>query len=285
MDSALTLLSVLATFGLYLTSLTAAGMIFTLMLHRPVLTGLPLYRWVLWCVVGAVVSSCLTFALTASALTGTLSGMIDRGMLGLMWETPVGEVFRMRMIGLLIIAAALLVSWIGDWVAAIGAAIVLGSFVQVGHVGAAAGTMGEVILFAHLFCIALWIGVLAPLRALSGRADTQWQAGDLGHRFGRQALLILPVLIAAGAFLIWSVLPNATAFWTGYGLSLLGKVACVAVLLALGALNKIRFVPGLRTGDAAAVSGLRRTLICEWVMFGVVLLLTAILTNAVTLPT
>ncbi len=194
------LLSVLTTFGLYLTSLTAAGLILILMLHRPVLSGLPLYRWVLWCVVGAVIFTCLAFALTATALTGTLSGMVDRTMLGLMWDTPVGEAFRMRLIGLLIIAAALLVSWIGDWVAAIGAAVLLGSYVQVGHVGAAAGILGEVVLFAHLLCISLWIGVLAPLHVLSAGAGTQWQAGDLGHQFGKQALVFLPVLVAAGGF-------------------------------------------------------------------------------------
>ncbi|MEL6572164.1 MAG: CopD family protein [Pseudomonadota bacterium] len=285
MDSTLTVLSVLTAFGLYLTSLTAAGMIFTLMLHRPVLGGLPLYRWILWCVVGAVVFACLAFALTATALTGTLSGMFDRAMLGLMWDTPVGDAFRMRVIGLVIIAAALLISWIGDWVAAVGAAVVLGSFVQVGHVGAAAGTLGEIVLFLHLSTIALWMGVLAPLRTLAARANTQWQAGDLGHQFGRQALVLLPVLIAAGVFLTWSILPSAAAVWTVYGLSLLGKIACVAVLLGLGALNKTRYVPGVRNGDATAVSGLRSTLLVEWVMFAAVLLATAILTNAVTLPT
>lgn len=284
MDSTLTLLSVLATFGLYLTSLTAAGMIFSLMLHRPVLSGLPLYRWVLWCVVGAIVFTCLAFALTATALTGTLSGMVDRAMLGLMWDTPVGEAFRMRLIGLLIIVAALLMSWIGDWAAAIGAAVVLGSFVQVGHVGAAAGVLGEVVLFAHLFCVSLWIGVLAPLRVLAADAGTHWQAGNLGHQFGKQALVFLPVLIAAGVFLTWSILLNVAALGTPYGLSLIGKVVGVAVLLGLGALNKTRYVPGLRNGDAAAVAGLRRSLMAEWVMFGAVFLATAILTNAVTLP-
>ena len=59
----------------------------------------------------------------------------------------------------------------------------------------------------------------------------------------------------------------------------LGKSLAFAALMALAALNRWRFGPGLLAGDAAAVPALKRTIKIEWVLIVAVLAATAVMTS------
>ena len=90
----------------------------------------------------------------------------------------------------------------------------------------------------------------------------------------------MPVLIAAGIVMAWRLLGDPSAMTTtGYGLTLLAKIAGVAVLLGAAAHNKLRFVPAMRRGEPAAAARLRRSIAVEWLAVCAILLITATLTT------
>ena len=84
----------------------------------------------------------------------------------------------------------------------------------------------------------------------------------------------------------WRLVGSVSAlFGTGYGLSLLAKLAAVALLLALAALNKVRLVPALQRGDPGVGTQLSKSISLEWLCVGVILFATAIFTSVLTVPT
>jgi len=135
-----------------------------------------------------------------------------------------------------------------------------------------------------LTAIALWIGILAPLKRLADLSAAK-EAADLGDRFGHLAVAFVPILIFAGLLMSYVLVGSiASLFGTGYGQALIVKVAVVAVLLGLAAMNKLRFVPMLMNGDAQTAQHLSRSISFEWVAVVIILFTTAILTSILTLP-
>ena len=167
----------------------------------------------------------------------------------------------------------------------IGSLIVLASFTQIGHVTDIAGILTQAVLLLHLIGIALWIGILFPLLQLSTHSEHIAVTGEMAHRFGVIAAIVVPLLLIAGgwlAFALIGTLPNL--FSTSYGQVLLAKIALVVALLGLAAANKLWFVPYLRTGGAAALKNLKRSVQLEIILVTLVLMLTAILTSILILP-
>jgi len=137
----------------------------------------------------------------------------------------------------------------------------------------------------HLLVAAFWIGILTPLRRLSSQKDTLDAAAKLGERFGSFATIAVPVLIIAGVIMTWQLIGSVSAMIsTSYGLALLLKIAGVAVLLGLAAVNKLRFVPVMLSGDFTAGQRLSRSIQLEWIAVLLILFVTAILTSTLTLP-
>ena len=228
----------------------------------------------------ALIAAGIGFALKAAAMTGALSGMTDPEMLGLLWQTPVGTAFALRIAGLGLVLLGLRLSGIGLPIAAVGGLLALWSFSRVGHVSGVTAPWLEALLLLHLAGAAFWIGILSPLRTLTGNHEDISPAADLGHRFGRVAVFTVPLLIAAGIVMAWRLTGSVAALLqTGYGLTLLVKVGVVACLLAAGAANKLRFVPAMGRGDHRAAVALRRSIAVEWAAIGLVLLATAALTS------
>ncbi len=222
----------------------------------------------------------LGFLLRGAAMAGDASGMADPEMLGLLWQNPPGTRLLLLASGLLL----LLVGWrtprIGLWIGAAGGFLALWSFAWIGHVPDAGPVWLEALLVLHLAAAAFWIGILSPLRRLADAPADLAAAAELGHSFGRVATVTVPVLIAAGIVMAWRLLGDVSALTaTGYGLTLLAKIAAVAVLLGAAAHNKLRFVPAMRRGDAAAAARLRRSIAVEWLAVCAILLVTATLTT------
>lgn len=201
-------------------------------------------------------------------------------MLGFVWQSPLGSAAIWRGLGEVAVIAFLLPG-AGRWIALVGSFAIAASYAQVGH------TLGEprailaLLLVLHLLAAAFWVGALAPLR----RAVDGPSGPDLLHYFGTVAAGFVGLLLLAGLSLAWLLSGSFTALLgTAYGLGLLAKVLLVTGLLGLAALNKLRLVPALRSGDPRAALALKRSISIEMLMVALVLVATATLTSVTTPP-
>ncbi len=233
----------------------------------------------------ALAATAFGFMLRGAVLTGGIDGMIDPEMLGLLWQTPVGDALVYRLVGAALILVGLSVPRFGDWIALLGGAVALWSFAQIGHVPELEGFGPQLLLFLHLFSVAFWVGILSPLRDLSRMPDHLKEAAELGHRFGQIAAWVVPVLLVAGIWMAWLLVGTLDGLlFTGYGQALLLKLGLVALLLTLAAANKLRFVPAMRGGQAKAARHLARSIEVEAMILFAILTTTATLTSVLTPP-
>ena len=276
-------LAAMATkFALYIGVLIAAGTIISALLFR-----LDHYRGLClsFAILGLLAAG-LSFSLRGANLTGDLSGMTDPEMLGLLWITPVGTALMYRVAGLGLLILGLFTGRVGLWVSLIGGIMAIWSFDHIGHVSGRETTLLDIALTLHLIALALWIGILEPLRRLASTPDTWPAAADLGDRFGHVASVTVPLLIIAGVYMGYELVGSFSAlFGTAYGQALLMKVALVAALLGLAAANKLRFIPALQANDPNAAGHLTKSIFVEWLLIMAILAITAVMTSNLTLPT
>ena len=282
MPDAFGLAAIVTKFALYLGVMTSAGTVMAMLMFRLERTrGLAMTFAVL-----GIVAAILAFSLRGANLTGDVSGLTDPEMLKLLWTTPVGTALLLRLVGLGLLIAGLFMGRVGTWVSVLGGVIAIWSFDQVGHVSGLETTLLDLALMLHLLAVALWIGVLTPLKRLASSSSTYASAADVGHRFGVVASATVPVLIIVGGYMGYVLVGSLDALiGTGYGQALIIKVLLVGLLLGLAAANKIRFIPALRVGDSAAANHLSKSISVEWLVILAVLGTTAVLTTNLTLPT
>ena len=116
-------------------------------------------------------------------------------------------------------------------------------------------------VFLHIAGLCLWLGSLAPLALALIR--TPAPQAPLA-RFSTLIPLPLVVLIAAGGVLIWVQVPDLRLLPdTGYGRLLIGKLALVAVLLALALRNRVSLAPAVMAGAPGARRALARAIVAE----------------------
>ncbi|MGY8664874.1 CopD family protein [Bradyrhizobium sp. UFLA05-109] len=119
-------------------------------------------------------------------------------------------------------------------------------------------------VFLHGLGIAIWTGALAPLVVLVSSPTTATL--PILNRFSRIAVPVLAILALTGLTLASIQLESFTALVeTRYGVILSIKLALVAALLALAALNRFRLTPALAKSLKAAPA-LRRSIIAEGVL-------------------
>ena len=282
MPDAFGLAAIVTKFALYLGVMTSAGTVMAMLMFRLERTrGLAMTFAVL-----GIVAAILAFSLRGANLTGDVSGLTDPEMLKLLWTTPVGTALLLRLVGLGLLIAGLFMGRVGTWVSVLGGVIAIWSFDQVGHVSGLETTLLDLALMLHLLAVALWIGVLTPLKRLASLSSTYASAADVGHRFGVVASATVPVLIIVGGYMGYQLVGSFTALvGTSYGQAMIIKVLLVGLLLGLAAANKLRFIPALRTGDSAVANHLSKSISVEWIVILAVLGMTAVLTTNLTLPT
>ncbi len=281
------LASILLKFLLYLGVLGSSGLVLVRLFFRRETDRMrgPIARQASALALLALLAGGLGFLLRGAAMAGDASGMTDPEMLGLLWRNPPGTRLLLLASGLILLLAGLRAAGTGLWIAAAGVSLALWSFAWIGHVPDAGSVWLEALLVVHLAAAAFWIGILSPLRRLAVSPEHLSEAAQLGHRLGRIASVTVPVLIAAGIVMAWHLVGDVTALTTtGYGLTLLAKIAAVLVLLGAAAHNKLRFVPAMRRGDPAAAVRLRRSIAVEWLAVCAILLVTATLTTIQHLP-
>ena len=146
MPDAFGLAAIVTKFALYLGVMTSAGTVMaTLMFRLERTRGLAMTFAVL-----GIVAAILAFSLRGANLTGDVSGLTDPEMLKLLWTTPVGTALLLRLVGLGLLIAGLLMGRVGTWVSVLGGVIAIWSFDQVGHVSGLETTLLDLALMLHL---------------------------------------------------------------------------------------------------------------------------------------
>lgn len=273
----------LAKAVIYAATYGAAGAVFFLSYAGRLLHGAQRLRIVhavlLLAALGAL-ASVARISLLAASMSDNLAGLFDLSFAGMILHAGEGRALLLRITGLMLCAAALGSGRIRACVAFAGALLAAASFAVTGHVHALQPSLlPTVILMLHLSCGAFWLGALWPLLQVA-RDGNDAVTAALAARFGRIALCIVALLLAAGALLACRLLGSLTDLWNSdYGRMLTLKMLLVAAMLCAAAVNKLRLTPRLAAGDAQAAASLRRSMAFEMAMAGAILLVTALFTS------
>ncbi|MBV8080923.1 MAG: copper resistance protein CopC/CopD [Actinobacteria bacterium] len=201
--------------------------------------------------------------------------------------TRFGKAFIVMTLAFAIVAALLYLAWLTDrtrllvpaFLIAVGFAAGLSLS---GHdaVDPGSSKWSELADWVHLTAASLWIGGLVSLAAGVWLVAPEFRRVAFA-RFSRMARVLIALVLAAGTYLSIVRLPRLHDLWTtGYGQTLLVKIALVAVVLAWGALHHFVIRPALDRASDGFLTRVGRSLAGESAVAVAVLLLAAILTNS-----
>jgi copper transport protein len=135
-------------------------------------------------------------------------------------------------------------------VAAAGAAEGLYAHVAAGHAAAEGNAVGVQVIgqWAHIVAAAVWLGGLAAL-VVAVKGEPREEKSRAAKRFSAAAVGALALVLVTGV--VRSI--DEVGSWralidTGYGRLVLVKILLILVLAGLGAVNRYRNVPRLRSG-------------------------------------
>lgn len=166
-------------------------------------------------------------------------------------------------------------------IAIVGAMAAVAMLVRVlgGH--ADTGSMPLVavpVQWVHMAAVGVWVGGLPWLLLGIRGHDRAFRAGAVA-RFSAVAGIGIAVVVLTGLLRAVNEIGSPSElFTTSYGLTLVAKVAVVALIAALGALNRYRLVPALARDDEAA-RPFRRAAGGEVVVGAIILVVVAVLTG------
>ncbi|MBD3895596.1 CopD family protein [Halomonas sp. ML-15] len=206
-------------------------------------------------------------------------------LLGIVNDGAQGDRLRLALAGLLLLQANL---WSGQFqrlrhaLSLAGIGLILLAFTQVGH------TRGvpwqSAMLMLHLGLAAFWAAALMPLYRLA-KNGSPVDSARLLRRFGSLGLLLVPLLLIVGGTLAMWLLGGRPAALrdTPYGQLLSVKLAMVALLLWLGAINRWWLVPAVAREEPKAARRLRYSISLEAGLM-VLIVLTASLLLTISSP-
>ena len=172
------------------------------------------------------------------------------------------------------------------WLALIASLGILLTISMTSHAAATIGIARFALIndMVHLTAAAVWVGGLMHLIAgtplfIGGISESprRHALSRLVRRFSAAAVLSVVVLIITGVYSAWAQVTEFAALDTPYGTALIAKVAVIAVLLLIAAVNLIWVRPRLR-GSSNAARWLRRTVIAEVALAVMVILAVGFLT-------
>jgi copper transport protein len=182
------------------------------------------------------------------------------------------------------VPGALLLAWaMGSrrtgWSLWAGGALVLASFLLTGH----AATAAPVWLMAtnvavHLVCAAFWFASLAPLIAAARGTDRAGVVDVLGQFSSRAVWTVAALLLTGLVVSFVQVRSPAQLVASDYGVRLSVKIALFVVLLALAAVNKLRFTPAIVRGEPSGAARLAGSMRAEYGLMLAIVLVAASLT-------
>lgn len=214
---------------------------------------------------------------------GTTAALADNSMLLDAARGPLGVAAAVGIVGAAMVGAGIAsvrhTGGRGIFAAAFGL-VALASFLVEGHTRSQQ-PLGLMIAFdfSHLLAAAIWIGGVAGLViAFRTRSEPEILASTVS-RFSAAAVWAVVLVSSAGVGMASIVLPSPAALTsTGYGVTLLAKVAMVLVVVALGAYNRRALVPRI-VGEPSGPARRRLavTVRVELAVLLVVLALTSVL--------
>jgi len=219
----------------------------------------------------------------AASMSGDAGGLTDVGLARMILQAGEGRASLVRLIGLILIGGSLAGRRSPAAMTLLGSVAAATSFAWVGHVHSLSALRGAwlpaLAIVVHLLGVAFWLGALIPLLLVARDADMSRIAAT-ARRFGTAALIVVGLLVAAGAGLLCLLLRDVSELWTGdYGRLVLTKLLLASFLLALAALNHLRLTPRLFAYDVGALRALKRSIMAELAVAGCVLLVTAAMTT------
>lgn len=248
-------------------------------------SGAAIRRLGVACGAMGLVSVLATYALEAGRMSGELAGVMDLAMHRRLAHMPVAAATSVRALGCVALVAAF------AWRAAeskvlgvIGAAVVAGSFLLIGHSVSHEPRWALVsLLLLHVLVAAFWIGSIAPL-ILVARKEPAVVAHRVVERFSVLATALVPVMALAGLVMAWLLIGPHYSIQDPFAASLTGKVALLVAALCLAALNRARLGPSLRNGAATAVRRFTISLAVELTLLLAIVVVTAVMTSLFSPP-
>ncbi|MFI0848521.1 copper resistance CopC/CopD family protein [Mesorhizobium sp. IMUNJ 23232] len=157
-------------------------------------------------------------------------------------------------------------SRLGIWLASAATLLVGVAVASAGHASTAPPRyLTAPAVFLHAVTAVLWIGALLPLGAILVRGGAELPM--VLRRFSRVIPAIVAVLALSGLMLAIVQVQTIPALWnTDYGRVLMAKLALVAALLLLAALNRFWLTTPVVAGDAGAARRLTRSVGAEIVV-------------------
>jgi copper resistance protein D len=265
-----------ATFG------AAGGVMFLALCHSVLAASdrVRIRRLVGLLLVLSAFASGIKISVTAGSMGADLSGMVNGTFLRMILQTDEGRALGARVIGLLLMIPGVAADRRPSLLTLLAAMAAATAFAWTGHTHALGARMPAVLLIClHLLGAGFWLGALLPLLMIAENPDPARVTAATG-RFGAAAALIVGVLLAAGFGLLWMLAGDWSNLWaTAYGRGMSLKVSLVAGLLGFAAWNKWSLTPRLQAHDIRAAQSLRRSIKCELLLAGLILLVTAGLTT------
>lgn len=233
-------------------------------------TVLPLRALIIWLSLSGIALSLLSIIAMTAAMMGVQLFAVDFASVRLMmFETPMGNAWVLRVLALLSTLAA------GYWMrrrngqnalpsAIAGTAIALASLAWTGHGAASEGAAGTGQLVAdiiHLLGAGAWLGALTALTIMlfQGVGKRSEEYLRLTHRllagFSLSGTIIVALVVASGLVNSWMLVgPQSllTLPATLYGQALIAKLLLFALMLSLAATNRFRLTSAF---DRALQSG------------------------------
>jgi len=226
---------------------------------------------------------------------GGLAGMFDPDMAAMLLGFEIGSATLLRLGGFLVptVACAAFAARLGSrppirsqyhalgLIHAFALLLLLASFTITGHI-AVLDPVSKISISLHLLAVSVWLGAFVPLLYLcltgSGDALTVTVKG-----FGDMAGYCLLVLFAAGLIMALELFHTpGELISTPYGITLLIKLALVALLLLVAAGNRFILVPRMLAG--AGPQGLAGAIRVEIIIAIAILAVTGYLATIVGPP-
>jgi len=273
---------VFAKAAMYAATLVAAGAIFFLVYCQTLLREgqRTVIRRLIGILIGvAALLSVCRIALLSGSMSGDVAGMFDGSLARMVLGAGEGRATGARIIGLCLALLALSPKTVLRGPAVLGGIIAATSFAWIGHVHALTPNFApSLLLCLHLLCGAFWLGALPPLWVIV-IGGNEPQIAAAAARFGKLALRVVALLLAAGVSLLLMLLSPAQLLTGDYGRLMSIKLLAVIAILGLAAWNKLHLTPRLLRREKRAAVLFRRSLAAEITVGAFILMITAAFTT------
>jgi copper transport protein len=140
-------------------------------------------------------------------------------------------------------AVALLIGFRWQLIAFLAALVVVGAEAIRAHPESYAGSYGTIVTFVHLAAAAAWTGVLIQtLRHLLGAHRSGQRAGRIVLAYSRIAIWLFAAVAVTGTLATVIIVPLHALTGTGYGLTLLVKIALLIIVAGIALYGRRRLL-------------------------------------------